>query len=66
MCSFSEEEKLPKLSEEKPSPVVAADDDDGERDSHKPFATLKVSFSMGGGGGGCNEKYRKQFLLKYC
>ena len=28
LCSFSEEEKLPKLSEEKPSPVVAADDDD--------------------------------------
>ena len=27
LCSFSEEEKLPKLSEEKPSPVVAADDD---------------------------------------
>ena len=30
MCSFSEEEKLPKLSEEKPSPVVAADDDDDD------------------------------------
>ena len=28
LCSFSEEEKLLKLSEEKPSPVVAADDDD--------------------------------------
>ena len=28
LSSFSEEEKLPKLSEEKPSPVVAADDDD--------------------------------------
>ena len=32
MCSFSEEEKLPKLSEEKPSPVVAADDDDDDGD----------------------------------
>ena len=30
LCSFSEEEKLPKLSEEKPSPVVAADDDDDD------------------------------------
>ena len=30
MCSFSEEEKLPKLSEEKPSPVVNADDDDDD------------------------------------
>ena len=28
LCSFSEEEKLPKLSKEKPSPVVASDDDD--------------------------------------
>ena len=28
MCSFSKEEKLSKLSEEKPSPVVNADDDD--------------------------------------
>ena len=32
MCSFSEEEKLPKLSEEKPSPVVNADDDDDDDD----------------------------------
>ena len=30
MCSFSEEKKLPKLSEEKPSPVVNADDDDND------------------------------------
>ena len=30
MCSFSEEKKLPKLSEEKPSPVVNADDDDDD------------------------------------
>ena len=30
MSSFSEEEKLPKLSEEKPFPVVAADDDDDD------------------------------------
>ena len=30
LCSFSEEEKLPKLSEEKPSSVVAADDDDDD------------------------------------
>ena len=30
MCSFSEEEKLPKLSEEKPSPVVAAADDNDD------------------------------------
>lgn len=28
LCSFFEEEKLPKLSEEKPSPVVTPDDDD--------------------------------------
>lgn len=27
MCSFSEEEKLPKLAEEKTSPVVTPDDD---------------------------------------
>ena len=30
LCSFSEEKKLPKLSEEKPSPVVNADDDDDD------------------------------------
>lgn len=30
LCSFSEEKKLPKLSEEKPSPVVYADDDDDD------------------------------------
>ena len=30
LCSFSEEEKLPKLSEEKPSPVATADDDDND------------------------------------
>ena len=30
MCSFSEEKKLPKLSEVKPSPVVNADDDDDD------------------------------------
>ena len=30
MCSFSEEKKLPKLSEGKPSPVVNADDDDDD------------------------------------
>ena len=30
LCSFSEEDKLPKLSEEKPSPVVNADDDDND------------------------------------
>ena len=30
MCSFSEEKKLLKLSEEKPSPVVNADDDDDD------------------------------------
>ena len=64
MCSFSEEEKLPKLSEEKPSPVEERADNGG-RDSHKLFAALKVSFSLRGGGG-CNEKYRIQFLLKYC
>ena len=51
MCSFSEEEKLPKLSEEKPSPVEERADN-GERDSHKLFAALKVSFSLRGGGGG--------------
>ena len=57
LCSFSEEEKLPKLSEEKSSPVVNADDDDDDvvntkmkeltlvRKIVKPFATLKVSFS---------------------
>ena len=28
LCSFTEEEKLQKLSEEKPSPVVTADDND--------------------------------------
>ena len=49
MCSFSEEEKLPKLSEEKPSPVEERTDN-GERDSHKPFAALKVSFSLRGRG----------------
>ena len=30
MCLFSEEERLPNLSEEKPSPVVAADYDDDD------------------------------------
>ena len=71
MCSFFEQ-KLPKLSEEKPSPVVTPDDDDDVvitkmkeltmvRRIVKPFATLKVSFL-----GRCNEKYRIQFLLKYC
>ena len=30
LCSFSEEDKLPKLSEEKPSPVVDSDDDDDD------------------------------------
>lgn len=30
LCSFSEEEKLPKLSEEKPSAVVNTDDDDDD------------------------------------
>ena len=55
MCSFSEEEKLPKLSEEKLSPVVNGDDDENVitkmkeltlvRKIVKPFATLKVSFS---------------------
>ena len=33
LCSFSKEEKMPKLSEDKPSPVVAADDDDGDADA---------------------------------
>ena len=64
MRSFSEEEKLPKLSEEKPSPVEERADNGG-RDSHKLFAALKVSFFFEGRGG-CNVKYRKQFLLKYC
>ena len=56
MCSFSEEEELPKLSEEKLSPVVASDDDDDVVITkmlstvvrgivRKPFAALKVSFS---------------------
>ena len=49
MCSLSEEEKLPKLSEEKPSPVEERADN-GERDIHKLFAALKVSFSLRRGG----------------
>ena len=49
LCSFSEERKLTKLSEEKPSPVEERADN-GERDSHKLFAALKVSLSLRGGG----------------
>ena len=42
------------MEEKKPSPVEERADN-GERDSHKLFAALKVSFSLRGGGG-CNEK----------
>ena len=42
MCSFSEEKKLPKLSEEKPSPVVnAVDDDDGVAIGH-----FRITFGL--------------------
>ena len=38
------------MEEKKPSPVEERADN-GERDSHKPFAALKVSFSLRGAGG---------------
>ena len=64
MFIFGRREAAEIVEEKKPSPVEERADN-GERDSHKPFAALKVSFSLRGGGG-CNEKYRIQFLLKYC
>ena len=80
LYSFLEEEKLPKLSEEKPSSScrcwwrrrrrrcnyynVRADN--SERDSHKPFATLKVSFSLRAGGGGEGGGVMKNLEHNFC
>ena len=60
LCSFSKEEKLPKLSEEKPYPVVTADDGDDDVVITKMKELTLVRRIVISHLGGSNEKYRTE------